>query len=148
VDKVIGPVLESLGKNGEQWVKMSIALMRNVLANNGDNIPTCLRQRITCTQACLSANAQTEYQINEKQAKTDYLDQYETVNLEEVLNDENLFYEYLDAPDAEEVTRLIQNYKCNKITGFSDVFSFRHFVDVIWYGSEPFTNLIFFTYTT
>ena len=107
-----------------------------------------MRQRIACVQACLSANAQTEYQINEKQAKTDYLDQYETVNLEEVLNDENLFYEYLDAPDAEEVTRLIQNYKCNKITGFSDVFSFRHFVDVIWYGSEPFTNLIFFTYTT
>jgi len=39
VDKTIGPVLESLGKNGEQWVKICIALMHDVLANNGDNIP-------------------------------------------------------------------------------------------------------------
>jgi len=47
-----------------------------------------LRQRIACVQAWLRTNAKTEYQIAERKAKAIFLDQYEEVNLGEVLADE------------------------------------------------------------
>jgi len=77
--------------------------MYHVLSNNGYNIPTHLRQRIACIQALLSANAKTEYQIAEKKAKTLFLESYEDVDLEAVLTDEDLFYEYLDMESGKKI---------------------------------------------
>jgi hypothetical protein len=103
VEKVI-PVLDSLGLNGELFIKVRTFLQNHVLANNGDNVPSRLRHRMACLKTCMSANAQTEFQSAEQLAKRDYLEQFEEVDIAAALMDDNLFYSYISDPSDDEVT--------------------------------------------
>jgi len=56
-------------------------------------------------KACLSANAQTEFQMAEHLAKRDYLDQFVSIDVNAALMDDNLFYSYISDPDPGEITK-------------------------------------------
>ena len=54
----------------------------------------------------LHANAQTEFQSAEQLAKRDYLEQFNDIDIEAALMDNNLFYSYISDPSEDEIAKL------------------------------------------
>jgi len=128
-DTAIGPVLESLSLNGEMFVKMRISLLNQLLFPNGNDVPTHLRQRIAIIKTLMSANAKTEYQLAEMKARSLFLESYDEPNMEEILANEDLFYEYLDtepAPnDLEESGLTLEQYIDQEYTSYEQYLEFQ-----------------------
>ena len=129
LDTVIEPVLESLSLNGKMYVKMRIRLLNQLLFRNGDDVPTHLRQRIAIVKTLMSTNAKTEYQLVEMKARSLFLESYNEENLDEILANADLFYQYLDmepAPnDLEESSLTLKQYIDQEYSSYEQYLEFQ-----------------------
>jgi len=74
VDKVVGPVLESLGNTGENYVAMRIALLNDIFIPNGVTAADQVRERSSSILTLCTATAKNEWNTIARQAKTPFLE--------------------------------------------------------------------------
>jgi len=120
VDKEVGPMVEYLGNNGEEYIKMRFCLEIEVLIPNGDTEPKKIKKRKACIITCLGPKAKREYALADRKAKACYLKTFELDEVEEqnVLDDEEVFYSYLNQePEEEDLVTLnltLEEYQVNE----------------------------------